>query len=261
MAHKTKERMPVIRHADLLEDDNQDHGPFPNAPYQADARTAHFGKGSKASAFYFGTSVEVHTKAAGAKKVLMMSLDERKMEARSKAGQDPWEQELRSRELTQAARNECFVDSEKRWNPLMDLLKDADESDSYSLFIIRGITNNRKRELLLPYFPAMASELRDMFMVYCDGMGVALEKLKSEQRATPLDATSRAPAFPQSKFKYSELHINLIAHRRHGNGQFTVPYRLSLRDDAPAIDWTRAPDWHELQREHRQGGWTSPPAG
>ena len=143
----------------------------------------------------------------------------------------------------------------------MELLERADNCESYSLFIVHGIRQLRRQEMLLESVPAMASELRDMFMVYCDGMGVALEKLKSEQRATPLDATSRAPAFPQSKFKYSALHINLIAHRRHERGHFTVPYRLSLRDDAPAIDWTRAPDWHELQREHRQGGWTSPPAG
>ena len=53
---------------------------------QADARTAYFGKGSKASAFYFGTSVGVHTcdgsKGDPKHAVLMMTIDGEKMEER-----------------------------------------------------------------------------------------------------------------------------------------------------------------------------------
>ena len=60
------------------------------APFQADARTAYFGKGSKASAFYFGTSVGVHTcdgsKGDPKQSVLMMTIDGEKMEERTKAG-------------------------------------------------------------------------------------------------------------------------------------------------------------------------------
>ena len=60
------------------------------APFQADARTAYFGKGSKASAFYFGTSVSVHTcdgsKGDPKQSVRMMTIDSEKMEERTKAG-------------------------------------------------------------------------------------------------------------------------------------------------------------------------------
>ena len=66
------------------------HPTAPMAPFQADARTAYFGKGSKASAFYFGTSVGVHTcdgsKGDPKQSVLMMTIDGEKMEERTKAG-------------------------------------------------------------------------------------------------------------------------------------------------------------------------------
>jgi len=62
----------------------------PTPPFQADARTAYFGKGSKASAFYFGTSVGVHTcdgaKGDPKRAVLMLTLDEAEMEEKTKAG-------------------------------------------------------------------------------------------------------------------------------------------------------------------------------
>ena len=51
----------------------------------------------------------------------------------------------------------------------MELLDRADKCESYSLFIIHGIRELRRKEMLLESVPAMASELRDMFMVCCDG--------------------------------------------------------------------------------------------
>ena len=52
----------------------------------------------------------------------------------------------------------------------MELLDRADKCESYSLFIIHGIRQLRRQEMLLESVPAMASELRDMFMVCCDGI-------------------------------------------------------------------------------------------
>lgn len=49
----------------------------------------------------------------------------------------------------------------------MELLERADRCETYSLFIIQGIHPLRRQEMLLENVPAMASELRDMFMVYC----------------------------------------------------------------------------------------------
>ena len=49
----------------------------------------------------------------------------------------------------------------------MELLDRADKCETYSLFIIQGIRPLRRQEMLLESVPAMASELRDMFMVYC----------------------------------------------------------------------------------------------
>ena len=67
------------------------------------------------------------------------------------------------------------------------MVKQADESGkSYTLTIIRDIREKRVGELELESFPAVASELRDMFMVYCDGMHTALSGFVSKDRATPL---------------------------------------------------------------------------
>ena len=52
----------------------------------------------------------------------------------------------------------------------MKLLERADNCESYSLFIIHGIRELRRKEMLLESVPSMASELRDMFMVCCDGI-------------------------------------------------------------------------------------------
>ena len=49
----------------------------------------------------------------------------------------------------------------------MELLDRADKCETYSLFIIQGIRPLRRKEMLLESVPAMASELRDMFMVCC----------------------------------------------------------------------------------------------
>ena len=52
----------------------------------------------------------------------------------------------------------------------MELLERADNCESYSLFIIHGIRELRRKEMLLESVPAMVSELRDMFMVCCCGI-------------------------------------------------------------------------------------------
>ena len=52
----------------------------------------------------------------------------------------------------------------------MELLERADNCESYSLFIVHGIRPLRRQEMLLESVPAMASELRDMFMVCCGGI-------------------------------------------------------------------------------------------
>lgn len=181
---------------------------------QADARTAYFGKGSKASAFYFGTSVGVHTcdgsKGDPKHAVLMMTIDGEKMEERiaivsvepftggkqlvsciprhylacrslppppvpqerTKAGKDAWIQELERRAKTGEDRKKAFGKQKdmRSWEPFMELLERADKCETYSLFIIQGIRQLRRQEMLLENVPAMASELRDMFMVYCSSV-------------------------------------------------------------------------------------------
>ena len=99
-------------------------------------------------------------------------------------------------------------------------------------------------------------------------MDTGLRKLADEARATPL-VPGGNEVHPPATFKYSQLHINLIAHVTKGLGsgstdtnRFLQPYRISLRDDAPSIDWnTHNINWPDFAREHRQNGLTcAPPA-
>ena len=97
-------------------------------------------------------------------------------------------------------------------------------------------------------------------------MDIGLRKLaKDDKRATPL-VDNPNPNYPPAAFKYSQLHINVIAHLSKYLGQqtaerFEQPFRISLRDDAPALDWNKSIDWHDFNREHRQAGWTCAPPG
>ena len=98
-------------------------------------------------------------------------------------------------------------------------------------------------------------------------MDIGLRKLaKDDKRATPL-VDNPNPNYPPAAFKYSQLHINVIAHLSKYLGQqtaerFEQPFRISLRDDAPALDWnTHNIDWSDFNREHRQAGWTCAPPG
>lgn len=97
-------------------------------------------------------------------------------------------------------------------------------------------------------------------------MDIGLSKL-SEARATPLVGSDEPPSYPPAQFKYSQLHINVIAHLSFYLGQqtaerFEQPFRFSLRDDAPERDWTTHNfDWQDFNREHRQAGWTCAPPG
>ena len=94
-------------------------------------------------------------------------------------------------------------------------------------------------------------------------MNIGLKKLaEDDKRATPLVMPEGAPppVYPPAEFKYSELHINVIAHLSKP-GRFEQPFRISLRDDAPALDWNKTIDWHDFNREHRQKGWSCAPPG
>lgn len=96
--------------------------------------------------------------------------------------------------------------------------------------------------------------------VYCDGMAFGLGKLADEARSTPLVPGGNT-VHPPAEFKYSQLHINVIAHFAGSHG-FTQPYRISLRDDAPSIDWnSKNIDWSNFARENRQHGLTCAPPG
>ena len=99
--------------------------------------------------------------------------------------------------------------------------------------------------------------------VYCDGMAFGLGKLADEARSTPLVPGGNT-VHPPAEFKYSQLHINVIAHlagSRDVRG-FTQPYRISLRDDAPSIDWnSKNMNWNDFARENRQHGLTCAPPG
>ena len=177
------------------------------------------------------------------------------IQARTDAGEDAWEQEQRGRSKNQQGRDSSFDKDMRRWEPFMELLQRADACDTYSLFFIQGIRPLRKQEITLASVPAMASELRDMFMVYCDGMDIALRNLGDDSRTTPL-VDGAAKEHPPAKFKYSELRINVVAHRATDRGGFITPHRISLRDDAPLVDLNAAGiDWDEFSRKHRQGGW------
>ena len=131
MAHKTKERQHIIRNAQLLEEDNAalDEFGFPKAPYQADARTGHFGKGSKSSGFYYGAAVTVHTKPrGGGNKVLMMELSVAEFERKSQAGEDWQRNVIKERNAgKESERVGCFQLEEQQCEPLMRLVKEADE--------------------------------------------------------------------------------------------------------------------------------------
>ena len=90
-------------------------------------------------------------------------------------------------------------------------------------------------------------------------MEIGLRKLaEDDKRATPLVGFDQPPNYPPAAFKYSQLHINVIAHLSKP-GRFEQPFRISLRDDAPALDWNKSIDWHDFNREHRQAGWSCAP--
>ena len=101
-------------------------------------------------------------------------------------------------------------------------------------------------------------------------MEIGLRKLaEDDKRATPLVMPDGAqpPNYPPAAFKYSKLHINVIAHLSKYLGQqsaerFEQPFRISLRDDAPERDWKKHNiDWSDFNRENRQAGWTCAPPG
>lgn len=98
-------------------------------------------------------------------------------------------------------------------------------------------------------------------------MDIGLRKLaEDDKRATPLVGFDEPPAYPPAAFKYSQLHINVIAHlsfyREQAAERFEQPFRISLRDDAPELDWNRHNiDWQDFYREHRQAGWSCAPPG
>ena len=99
-------------------------------------------------------------------------------------------------------------------------------------------------------------------------MDIGLRNLAEDnKRATPLVGFDQPPVYPPAQFKYSQLHINVIAHLSKYLGQqtaerFEQPFRISLRDDAPVLDWnTHNIDWSDFNREHRQAGWTCAPPG
>ena len=95
----------------------------PNSPVPFSAGQA--GAGSKSSSFYFGTSVTVHTKSAESEVVRVMTLDRNEMSARTARGDDWQQMEIQERDRTQRARDSFFDESERRWDPLMKLVKDA----------------------------------------------------------------------------------------------------------------------------------------
>ena len=99
-------------------------------------------------------------------------------------------------------------------------------------------------------------------------MAFGLGKLADEARSTPLVPGGNT-VHPPAEFKYSQLHINVIAHLA-GSVRvntvdvrgFTQPYRISLRDDAPSIDWnSKNINWNDFARENRQHGLTCAPPG
>lgn len=91
-------------------------------------------------------------------------------------------------------------------------------------------------------------------------MAFGLGKLADEARSTPLVPGGNT-VHPPAEFKYSQLHINVIAHFAGSHG-FTQPYRISLRDDAPSIDWnSKSINWSDFARENRQHGLTCAPPG
>ena len=257
MAHKTRDRMSKIRGADELEVDNQatDDFDFPDAPYHADARTGHFGKGSKSAGFYYGDKLAVHTKSSkkDGGRVLIMELSGKKFDEKMQKGQDWQEQDILSRRSDDRKSREASI---PRWDSLLQLMEELDSCESYTLFLISDIREQRREELRLEDIPAMASELRDMFMVYTDGIAIGLDGLGAEDRVVRLAEEDRQP-HPPSQFKYSKLHINVVAHKMRSGHSSVCEWRISLRDDAPTLDWeAREWNWDEFGREHRLGGWT-----
>lgn len=170
--------MSKIRGADELEVDNQatDDFDFPDAPYHADARTGHFGKGSKSAGFYYGDKLAVHTKSSkkDGGRVLIMELSGKKFDEKMQKGQDWQEQDILSRRSDDRKSREASI---PRWDSLLQLMEELDSCESYTLFLISDIREQRREELRLEDIPAMASELRDMFMVYTDGIAIGLDGL------------------------------------------------------------------------------------
>lgn len=229
-------------------------------PFQAGGELGFFGKGSKTAGFFYGECVTAVTKTAGrTEKTRELRMDVKVMQA---AGHDWQHNQIQARKQGRDA-----ILSLSHWRDLHDekdksllaLLERADRHPTYSLFIISRIHKEVAEEVPHHAVQSVASELRDVYYVYCDGLEGALQRMRERAAEGTAGAPGRRVVFPTAQFKYSPLDVHLIAHAEHGDRPVQ---HISLRDDptgANAVSVARlVEDARETERALRVGLGLSP---
>lgn len=192
-----------------LRQENDAHKP----PFQAGGELGCFGKGSKAAGFFYGESVTAVTKTAGrAEPTRELRLDANKMEA---AGEE-WQ---RNGIYSRRQGRDAILADESPWHKhfcddkdkaLLALLERADQHPTYSLFIVSQINERVAEELPAEAVQAVASELRDVYFVYCDGLACALQRMRERAAEGTAGAPIRSATFPPAQFKFSPLDVHIV---------------------------------------------------
>ena len=160
-----------------------------------------------------------------------MRMDKDRFIAQEAAGRDWDSNEIVSRDrLNRKNRTE----EEKASPALLALYDRADKLPSYALFVISKIHANKADELKDSQVPAIASQLRDMYFVFTDGLQAALERM---QQRHSCEASSSSPstvpgsAHPKATFAWGAVDIRVVSHKALAGPE---GYNLSLRDDTAA---------------------------
>ena len=104
-----------------------------------------------------------------------MRMDKDRFIAQEAAGRDWDDNSIVSRPRLN---RENRTEEEKASPALLALYERADKLPSYALFVISKIHANKADELKDSQVPAIASQLRDMYFVFTDGLQAALERMQ-----------------------------------------------------------------------------------
>jgi len=203
------------------------HNQTQEAPFQADGQLGFFGKGSKAAGFFYGECVTAVTKRSRDEPTRELRFDALKMRA-AEAQHQEWDRNFivtrhQGRDAILATdhwRDECPA--------LLALLEAADAHASYSLFVVSRIHDSVAGEIDLHSVPAIASELRDVYYVYCDGLERGLQRMQERSSEGTAGTTGRTACFPSARFKYSPLDVHIVTHM---SDRPEPESRFSIRDE------------------------------